>query len=251
MKLRKMIAFSLSLLTICFCICSCEQMGYQGDDLAAYTLVQYQCPTQSSGFSYSEIVEQDAYGRTLFKFWGYSDLAYESDTGSLYIYAIIQKDTDEFVWFYDIDCYMMRPSLEAFTEERLDELKNRNDWNKEIDLSRANKVKRVPENKRHISVSYSIDSIKNLASSFCESNEYYNYLPICNDQNGKTLYFFRTYKRDAEFNTVDFTAYAVIMNADGSYSDSSIVKLDKFYDHAEELIALREATGWKSITHEN
>lgn len=247
--MKRILPFFLAIL--CTLLVGCEQMGYKGDDLAAYTLVQYQCPTQSSGFSYSEIVEQDEYGRTLFKFWGASDIAYESDTGTLYIYAILQQDTDEFVWFYDIDCYMMNPSWEAFTEERLSELKDRNDWNRELDLSQAIKVKRVPENDRFVVVSYSISAITDIASNICESDGYYDYLPVCNDQNGKTLYFVRTYKRDQDGYSTDYSAYAVILNADNTYSASSIVKLEDFYDHAEELMALRAATGWESITEDD
>ena len=247
--MKRILPFFLAIL--CTLLVGCEPMGYKGDDLAAYTLVQYQCPTQSSGFSYSEIVEQDEYGRTLFKFWGGSDLAYESDKGTLYIYAILQKDTDDFVWFYDLVCYMMNPSWEAFTEERLNELKDRNDWNRELDLSQAIQVKRVPENDRHIGVSHSISAITDIASNICESDEFYNYLPICNDQNGKTLYFIRTYKRDQNGYAADFSSYAVILNADSTYSDSSIVKLDDFYDHAEELMALRAATGWESIREDD
>ena len=109
----------------------------------------------------------------------------------------------------------------------------------------------MPENDIYIGVSYSISAITDIASNICESDGYYDYLPICNDQNGKTLYFIRTYKRDQNGYAADFSSYAVILNADNTYSDSSIVKLDDFYDHAEELKALRAATGWESITEDD
>lgn len=238
-------SITIFLFTLCILFTGCEPSGYQNDDLAAFTLIQYECPYESSYFSYSEIVEQDDYGRTLFKFWGGSDLAYESDTGFLYIYAIIQKDTDEWVWFYDTDCYMMQPSWEDFTESRLIELKNRNHWNTEINIAQADRVKRVPKNQQHISVSYSIRDIENVVSSIRTSDEYYDYIPISNDQNGQTLFFFRTYTRDEQGATGNYSAYAIIMQADGSYSENSIVKFDDFYNHTEQLKELKANNRWE------
>ena len=240
--MKKIIIIFLSLLVVLFA--SCEPNGYNGTDFSAYTLMQAQCPYTNSCFWYSESIEQDAYGRRLFKFWGGSNLAYESENATLYIYAILQKETDEWVWFYETDCYMMKPSLEAFTTEAVDELKARNDWNTEPDISKASKVNRVSKNNRHIPLSYSRDSIKNLISTICEPGANANYLAICNDKNGQTLVFIRTYTRNEEWETENYTAYAAILKADGTYSDDSLIEMDDFYNHTECLKILKARNQW-------
>ena len=68
MKHRKIVLSLVFLLLIAFCICSCESMGYTGRDYAVNTLIEYECPHDSSYSSASERVETDEYGRVLFKY---------------------------------------------------------------------------------------------------------------------------------------------------------------------------------------
>lgn len=242
MKLKKIITLLVSLLMIALHICSCEPNGYTGDDQAALTLIRYECPYTSSYFGFSERVETDAYGRVLFKYWSSHDLFFEN--GMMYIYAIIQKEDSENIWHYGSDSYALAPSWEAFTEDKLIELKGKNDWGQALNLDTANKVAII---KKYPDMTYSITHIKNMITPLCNDGEDFKYSVMSVDKAGQVLVLFRIFTRhegQSEFHNV--TSYVAIIQKDGSYSEKSIVQLDDFYSHNEEIKMLKEAYGWES-----
>ena len=239
MKQRSFGIFLLGLLLIALYICGCESMGYTGSDYAANTLIQYECPHDSSYSSASERVETDEYGRVLFKYWGGHGLYFD---GSPDIYAIIQKEDSKNIWHYGSDSYVLIPPGEALIEEKLDTLKEKNDWGKEPDLEKAEKV---PIIKGPLKGTYSRTHIENMITPMCREGEDFKYFTMAVDKNGQVLVLFRifTWKGDKP---TDITSYAAIIQPDGTYSTESIEQIEDFYSPNETIKKLKEIHGWVS-----
>lgn len=77
----------------------------------------------------AEIIETDDYGRILYSYTTYNAiLNVENCTATV----ICQKIDDDYIYFYEDVCYI----VSGISEQTVDDLKEENDWNKELDKSK-------------------------------------------------------------------------------------------------------------------
>lgn len=240
MRFYKISMIILSLTIVFLTFSGCEPNGYVGDDHAVLTLIHSECPYTTNHFGYSERVETDEHGRILFKYWSGHDLFFES--GAVCIYAIIQKEDSDYIWYYGSDSYAMAPSWEAFTEERLDVLKSKNNWGKEMNTESADQVtilKHSPDR------DYSIEHIKNVIEPMCKPEEEFKYSVMAVDEAGQVLVLFRLFTpNDDRSELTDIASYAAVIQSNGSCSEKSIIQIADIYNLNHELEMLKEAHGW-------
>ncbi|MDE7264262.1 MAG: hypothetical protein K2N64_06345 [Anaeroplasmataceae bacterium] len=102
---------------------------------------------------FTDVLETDDYGRTLFFFTDDTGEQNGTTDGSAFGTAIfvMQKSDNEFVYFYQDDCYIpyrMPKGLKFIPEDYQNELpeediktlKERNDWNREMSLTKCTKT---------------------------------------------------------------------------------------------------------------
>ena len=155
-RYAKLIAFICLAAMLTSFFVGCGYLGYRGEHVAAYTLVYSQVPDILGARAVVSmhdpqilLLESDSYGRGLY--------LYYEDCDEMLTVAIVQKQTDERVYYYpeestlsfampdsmfDID----NPALsedklksllsEFCTDEMLDSFKRQNDWNAPINESK-------------------------------------------------------------------------------------------------------------------
>ena len=149
MKRTRAIILLLVLLSMSLVFASCGYYQYNGDYGDLYTVAVCNIFGAKGYFSDGEyvcdpiieIIETDNYGRTLF---------YYSERGPFgCAIVIMQKSDDEYVYYYQDDCYMPYYNVdcayyfdfrEIFSDEDINTLKERNDWNKEINVELCTKT---------------------------------------------------------------------------------------------------------------
>lgn len=81
----------------------------------------------------AKIIETDDYGRILYSYTTYNAiLNVENCTATV----ICQKIDDDYIYFYEDVCYI----VSGISEQTIDGLKEKNDWNKELDESKLSKI---------------------------------------------------------------------------------------------------------------
>jgi hypothetical protein len=145
-NMKKIIKY-LILIVLVPLIVSCRDTDiYRGNDPELHS-VALESIIGSRGYEMNEVlrVEEDAYGRVLFAFFG--DYIYTKFSGQEDVLAIViaQKTDGDFVYYYDsmnalavVTIHQLYEGLTLnliesyFDEEDFEELKEKNDWNKPI-----------------------------------------------------------------------------------------------------------------------
>ena len=229
--------------------------GRKYDDL--YQMVKCHIPTPDFGRVGIEIVEEDDYGRILFR---YSDTdtrftGEKSDTPTaVYGYFICQKRTKTDVYYFDTVCYMLGEDWDFFTEDILDDFKQLNEWNQETiskDIIRANPkfTGRYPTN-AEIEAITGVTLAVNQQDGYFRSDEYVN----C-DSRGRALFFVHMYSVEYVDSYPNYTylySYILISTPStpsfpGEFLPSNAVKVEDFQNHRKELIEVKEKAGWEPI----
>ncbi len=160
MKRKCYRALMVVLLTLCILMVSgCEKIMYRKGTLGytgyyeAYEIAVADVPffadlgDDSSKFDQVRIVEQDAFGRTLYE---YRSGAYLPNQNSDLVSLIIcQKSSDSYAYYYEDYSYISRLDVDDdFSEAQIDAFKTANDWNRPIDNSKLSSVCYDGENHR-------------------------------------------------------------------------------------------------------
>lgn len=229
--------------------------GRKYDDL--YRMVKCHIPTPDFGRVGIEIVEEDDYGRILFR---YSDTdtrftGEKSDNPTaVYGYFICQKRTKTDVYYFDTVCYMLGEDWDSFTEDILDDFKHLNEWNQEIiskDIIRANPkfTGRYPTN-AEIEAITGLSLAENNENGYFKSDEYVN----C-DSRGRSLFFVHIYSVEYVDSYPSYTyLYSYIListpsspSFSGEFLADNAIKVERFQNHRKELIEVKEKAGWEPI----
>lgn len=194
-------------------------------------------------------LDEDEYGRELFVYFG-STLGHVGGTSSA---IICQAHDEEYAYWYDNINYVLSP-YGSYTEEFengvindpqkgipsdwIEELKEKNDWGKEIDSSRLSSARIVvdPQDRQGNEI-----KAKNFYNSmFLEGeDEYYGYRfsrIIACDKDGRALYEIDGIK-------TEYTIIA-IMSPEGEFSEDCWFLYKGSTDYAEDLKRIKEAAGW-------
>jgi len=192
----------------------------------------------SSGYAHSErdydseitVIEEDDYGRTLF-------LYYENNIVSTYSLVISQKSDDEYTYFYP-DYNFISANKNDFQEAEIEELKEKNDWDTEIDTDkciRAIIVRKKGEGPVEIDtiMEFYKWALRGDAYSFKTSIQFFTM-----DDYSRSMYFgYGVHSSNRQV--------VMLFNPDGSYDQyEGVMELRDKYNYQEQLEAFKDKNGW-------
>lgn len=188
-----------------------------------------------------KLIETDSYGRKLYL---YSESYFLIDSEICFSSLLIsQKTEDDFVYFYENINFISKKKEQfktvEFEESEIQALKDRNDWDKEINLSSC-----VAYEKRTMkkSVIADDDLIKEALCTKIDGiitiGEFYY---LTEDKNGKFICY-------GEFTASEKTDFAVILfNKDLTYdTENCVLVLEDYFNYQEELAEFKSKNGWVS-----
>lgn len=197
-----------------------------------------------------EIIEEDSFGRKLFS---YSE-------GETYSLLISQKTNEPYVYYYP-DYNFISKKWEgegtSFTKEEVEDLKRKNDWDKELNESKSIKVE-ITRKKTKTEIHIEDKDFETIFKSVAQSKGYkgndtiFRSAIYCtSDMYGRALYYAWGVGRDVNGEGVNqHSLYMdlkliIIFNPDGSYNiDTSIMELSDMYNYQDALKAFKELNKW-------
>jgi len=247
--------FLCCLLSIAFVFCGAgckdKDTGYKGDfpDLyseAIHSLLGVS-GYHSHGDALIEIIEEDSFGRKLF--------SYSDGTGfNSYNLLVCQKSDETYVFFYPnynfISMKWEGISIGAFSNEEIEALKNKNDWNKNLDQSKCIKIE-IVRNKVQPELKIGKSVFEIFFNKVAESKGYngceWTYtstIYFTSDSDGRMMY--SAYGEGRGSTSTNFDVYlALIFNTDGTYNEETcIMELTDLYNYQDELKAFKELNNW-------
>jgi hypothetical protein len=278
-KLKLTVLFIIFTVFCVFCQGCFLQYKYKGERVDLYTVAVNNIFKASGYLSNGEVVydpiieiiEEDRYGRVMFYYYegcGYYDKehmyesAYFNDS---YTILVMQKKTDSYVYFYEDYCYesykkedkkFLKDGVFDYTKSNFSELKELNDWNKEIHEEKCTKKPLTTRNKGKLNVSEG--TFENIISNYAKNTGYkgddniYRYdIYNTSDTYGRELYYVWGVGRDVYGEGVSPTSksqyyeFAIIFNPDGSYTeDTCIIELQDTINCKNQIISFKQLNQW-------
>ncbi|MBQ8475304.1 MAG: hypothetical protein IJ499_06580 [Clostridia bacterium] len=257
---KKRIVVILTLVMLCFVSCDFHPTAGLGTDESDYPLYSIVMVGAVGGESAGHInrIEEDDYGRVLFEF-GIGNLLNSYFKG-LKGYGICQKIDDEYAYYYDTYwCVFGGHNIaEDLSEEDISALKELNDWNNPLNEdAQYAKIKSYKERFDANLFNITDEETDNALTLFgkitgitegemqkTNENIEVRIGRSCRDSEGKTLFYVAVGDRYAQDDTVKNELYAVLINADGSATDDSILKIEDPYNCQDELAVFKEENDW-------
>lgn len=196
-------------------------------------------------------LETDKYGRVMF---------YYHEGKDIHGYGILQKAQDGYAYFYEDDSVICADYYWSgsgkidhttwFTQEQINELKKRNDWNQpinEMKCKRANVVTEMPKSQLKIKD----QEFNRLAKSYfsqigipyTEQSVYHHDNFFIADAYGREIYFVCCVTRGVE--NPEYYYLVMMFNPDGTCTPNKAIMLIKnTEDYREALKAFKEQNGW-------
>lgn len=242
-------------LTVLFCIvfvlistvCSgCGYKGYSGENVDLYT-VAINSVLWNVGNSYGadfardseiNVIEKDEYGRTLFT---YHEKYYVESSLCFSALIVSQYSSDGYVYYYE-DCnYIIKEHINIweavdFEQDEINEIKELNDWNNELDLSKCTK-KEINKNKPKIPTDS--DAIKNKAiEELGTKDEIRVHLFYLTGDNNDNFIIYGTVTLDAD----SYVHFVAFVTSDGEIKEWLVPQ--EPYNYQNELKELKIRNGW-------
>lgn len=248
---------------------------YKGDHIDLFSVATnnlfgatgYQVFEFADFHPFIDVLETDDYGRTLFFFT--QDTGQNGTTGnSVFGTAIfvMQKSDKKSVYFYQDDCYTpyrMPKGLKSvpkdyrndLPEDDIKTLKERNDWNREMNLEKCTKAK-ISDNDPNGKLK--AEKCESTIKSYAKQNGYkgddslFRYGIFCNaDAYGRELYYVYAVGRDVLGQGVSPTSkeqdyeFAIIFTPDNSCSIDNICEVSSdSLDYYEKVMELKKTAHW-------
>ena len=243
------------LINLSSCFFAIDPGPYSGNRDDLYALAKCNIPG-APGYENAtiEVVENDDYGRILFRFSTrdtfYNDALNSSPDESpinLRAYMICQKSSADSVYYMENVCYLTAKSWDEFSDDKLTAFKQANMWNQEPNEKNWSvcNIKQTPD--------YDYPGEDELAN-ICgtpEENVSLGYDVVSVDARGRTLIFIREVYSPV-FNQVEYyKSYIAISDGNGKFSKEYSAEIEDFYDHKEDLIALKESVEWEPVIQNN
>ena len=198
-----------------------------------------------------EVIETDDYGRVLFF---YTEVYFHGrDIGSISAYSLVisQHRDGEYVYFYPHHNFISvgqtihlprsgfiptaSQLAEDFTAEAIEELKMRNNWNRELNLDNAVRVPIVYRKDRNGPISFDVllNAYIELFEHETRSRAFLTF--FIEDAYGRSIYTLQRSER----------AFVVMFLPDGSFDrDIGVMELFDFQRYQDELKAFKEMNSW-------
>ena len=124
---------------------------YTGNETALFTMATFSIPDCNQIGTKIEIVDTDDHGRVLYQIrMGTSPIFYScfGEESPLFAFAICQHYDDEKVYYYEDDCWMIFEKAEDFSLTDQEQLKERNDWNLELNYGKMTEKTIIPKERQ-------------------------------------------------------------------------------------------------------
>ena len=196
-----------------------------------------------------KILERDEFGRILYR---YSDMSqfYPKIT---YTYIICQKLVKDYAYCYPDICFEIVNKGEKLSNDRLDELKARNDWNKPLDESKelfdTGSLSECDVYKKYIG----IDELQEVfLSQVKEADVDYSTGTIMRiDEDGKILAVMLLRKKSNSsfsWTNKEQHVYFMILDKDHKLIEGGLAEVDDIYDYRQQLSDLKQSMDWHEIS---
>lgn len=188
-----------------------------------------------------ENIETDDKGRTLIQFKSYE----------VHGFCIMQKSDEEFVYYYDNISYLIVMDDEEYPAEKIDTLKEQNDWNEELDENKMIKREKLNDSlldsrKSEISQSRA-DTV--FYTSYPDKNGEMTFISFLDySQSGQEIFYIvrqRNTSTTKESNYEVMDRFLMILNADGTYDPSNyLIEIKDISQSNIPLAEIKKDTGW-------
>ena len=238
--MKKCIVVLYLIVTLCFV--GCDSFNYyKGDNegprydlltVAIHSIIGAEGYTWHDDAPTIEVLELDEYNRTLFR---YTD----SWAVSKYSLVISQKTEGNEVYYYS-DANFITSEDGDFDEKDIEQLKQDNDWNKELDDSKMIS-KKIEKQKGALDIDYNkVElSVKECCSQISIDVSTLNF--FTSDDYGRTMYYVTPEERIDDI-------YIVILSVDLTYNENSIMKIEDKNNYLKELKDFKDLNGWNRPT---
>lgn len=196
----------------------------------------------SSCNSEIEIIENDEFGRTLYR---YQESRYAFSTLRITALLVSQYTTDGQVYYYE-DCnYIVRKSstTQVFESEAVEQLKEANDWGKPIDTNKCICKTIAKQKQKNADIESAVIDRAGIEYGLLE----FKYYKICagyltDDKNGNSIYYGVTWKSN-EISEKEYNFFVAFVSAEG---DIKLFTPTNLFDYNEELKTFKAENGWAS-----
>jgi hypothetical protein len=203
---------------------------------------------------YVKRLEEDAYGRIFFEFALGNLLNPYYDNG-IRGYGICQKIEDGYAYYYEDVFYVGAKTVEEIEEDRIEELKQINDWNQELQsekpLARIKSfTERYDDNILDISkkeVQAALNTFGTVMGLDSKTLKQYDISYSCRDADGKVLYYIATGENRHESGSSKTSKlYAIIIDPNTQATGNAILQIEDPYDCLDALREFKAMNGWKT-----
>ncbi len=194
-----------------------------------------------------EVIEEDSFGRVLYKFMSYSRALGELNDDQIWTMLICQKSDKNYTYYYENYSFILSGGDDDFENAEIEKLKVWNDWNKDLDDSKMTKVINDYSPYGRLSLSYDeYDEISiNIASYISFDDESKLYLDlIAIDANLKYFFIIREYSSN-ENEVILGASYFAILNQDFMIeSNDCVIKILDIVNCQADMAKIKERCNW-------
>lgn len=253
MTFFKRIVLFLLILSLLIVLAACDAVptaghGTPAEDFPLFSMVMVGVVGGESA-GYVRRLEEDAYGRILFEFALGNLLNPYYDNG-IRGYGICQKIEDGYAYYYEDIFYVGARTVEEIEEDRIEELKQINDWDQELQPERPlARIKsftdRYEDNILDISkkeVQAALNTFGTVIGLDSKTLKQYDISYSCRDAEGKVLYYIAT----RESNSKTSKLYAIIIEPNTQATENSIIQIEDPYNCRDTMRKFKELNEWKT-----
>ena len=229
---------------------ACSYKGYSGVHSDLFT-VAINSVLWNNGHSFSadkyknpqiQIIEEDMYGRTMFTYY---EKYYAGAYISFSALIICQNSNENEVFYYEDICYIIKEQvlytqiIEEFENEDVEQLKEANDWNQEINYDKCIK-KQITNQKHKIPYENEVKNeiVKEFDLNIREDNLFVNILTSNLDNSKFIIYGYIHKLKDEEIVFV-----GLVQNCEKSLNINFFIP-SNIYDYKNDFIKFKQMNQW-------
>jgi len=200
------------------------------------------------------ILEEDDFGRVMFAYVGRTAASDIRDvTINILAVLIAQRTTRRYSYFYDginFIVHEVRVSddlwprdfftegfvMKYFTGEQLEQLKEENSWNRELNEDSFFRVRVSRRGKRNFMTDVSVETQREAFESV--SSEFFPFgggVPLTTDRNGNVIYFLRPWGG---------RAFLFMFDGNGDFIEGAVMEMHDLWDYRDQLREFKKLNGW-------